>query len=177
MANIFKTPGAPTERPPTTASKKGKGCPCAFNNKDSSARAGAVSRPSKACMRRVGPTPWLCNKKAPPPMPLDCGSTKPKTICTAIAASTADPPACNMSRPAWEANGLALATAVLWVITSVLRFIELAISGCNGEVAATVGVASIAGLYALFSEGCQLTQPATRTTSKKAWAITHVRKW
>jgi hypothetical protein len=82
-----------------------------------------------------------------------------------------------MSSPAWEANGLALATAVLWVITSVLRFIELAISGCNGEVAATVGVASIAGLYALFLEGCQLTQPATRTTSKKAWAITHVRKW
>ena len=82
-----------------------------------------------------------------------------------------------MSRPVWEANGLALATAVLWVITSVLRFTELAISGCNGEVAATVRVASIAGLYALLLEGCQLTQPATRTTNKTAWAITQVRKW
>jgi hypothetical protein len=82
-----------------------------------------------------------------------------------------------MSRPAWEANGLALATAVLWVITSVLRFTELAISGCKGEVAATVRVASIAGLYALSSEDCQLTQPASRTTSKTAWVITQVRKW
>jgi hypothetical protein len=82
-----------------------------------------------------------------------------------------------MSSPAWEANGLALATAVLWVITSVLRFIELAISGCNGEVAATALFASIADLYAVFSEDCQFTQPAIAQTSKTAWGITNVRKW
>jgi hypothetical protein len=71
----------------------------AFDGRET-APAGAVSRPSKACMCLVAPAPVLCNKKAPPPMPLDCGSTNPKTICTAIAASTADPPACNISRPA-----------------------------------------------------------------------------
>ncbi len=33
---------------------------------------------------------------APPPMPEDCGSTSVRTSCTAIAASTALPPAASM---------------------------------------------------------------------------------
>ena len=45
----------------------------------------AVSRPSQACTR----PPSQCSRKAPPPMPLLCGSTRVSTICTATAASTA----------------------------------------------------------------------------------------
>ena len=37
--------------------------------------------------------PVLCSRKAPPPMPLDWGSTSVSTICTAMAASMAEPPA------------------------------------------------------------------------------------
>jgi hypothetical protein len=48
-------------------------------------------------------------------MPLDCGSTSPSTICTAIAASMAEPPACSTPLPASAANGLAAATANLLV--------------------------------------------------------------
>ena len=44
-------------------------------------------------------------------MPLDCGSTNVNTICTAIAASTADPPALSTRYPASVASGLAAATA------------------------------------------------------------------
>ena len=55
--------------------------------------------------------PSQCSKKAPPPMPLDCGSTKPSTICTAIAASSAEPPARRICSPASVASGLAAATA------------------------------------------------------------------
>src|SRR5918992_4436269 len=48
--------------------------------------------------------------KAPPPMPEDSGSTKPSIICTAIAASTAEPPRFNTSAPASAASGCAAAT-------------------------------------------------------------------
>ena len=46
-------------------------------------------------------------------MPLDCGSTSVSTICTAIAASTAEPPALSTWKPASVASGLAAATANL----------------------------------------------------------------
>ena len=44
--SMRKVPGAPTERPPTTASAKVIGCPSGLRNSCSSAAAGAVSRPS-----------------------------------------------------------------------------------------------------------------------------------
>jgi 5-oxoprolinase (ATP-hydrolysing) len=47
---------------------------------------------------------------APPPRPELCGSTRFSTSCTAIAASTALPPARRISRPASAASGLAAAT-------------------------------------------------------------------
>ena len=65
------------------------GLPSAPMNSFSVAAAGAVSRPSQATSSR----PLLCSRKAPPPMPLDCGSTRLSTICTATAASMALPPA------------------------------------------------------------------------------------
>ena len=76
----------------------------------SSAAAGAVSRPSQAC------TVWplLCINIAPPPMPLDCGSTSASTICTAMAASSAEPPSRRMRKPASVASGLAAATMKCW---------------------------------------------------------------
>ena len=52
-----------------------------------SPRRGAVSRPSYASRRRVRAS--CTSMKPPPPMPDDCGSTRPSTSCTAIAASTA----------------------------------------------------------------------------------------
>jgi len=48
--------------------------------------------------------------KAPPPIPEDCGSTRLSTICVAIAASIAVPPARSISSPAAAASGLAAAT-------------------------------------------------------------------
>jgi hypothetical protein len=47
---------------------------------------------------------------APPPMPEDSGSTSPSIICTAIAASTAEPPRFSISAPASAASGWAAAT-------------------------------------------------------------------
>lgn len=46
---------------------------------------------------------------APPPIPDDCGSTSASTICVAIAASIAVPPAFSMSKPACVASGFAAA--------------------------------------------------------------------
>lgn len=43
-------------------------------------------------------------------MPLDCGSTSVSTIWTAMAASTAVPPAASTSYPASTASGLAAVT-------------------------------------------------------------------
>src|SRR5687768_12690316 len=48
--------------------------------------------------------------KAPPPMPEDSGSTRPSIACTAIAASTAEPPRFRISAPASAASGCAAAT-------------------------------------------------------------------
>jgi hypothetical protein len=42
-----------------------------------------------------------------PPMPFDVGSMSPRQAFTAIAASTALPPAFNTSSPAWAASGCA----------------------------------------------------------------------
>ena len=100
-------PGTPTARPPTRACGKGMGLPPGSTNRRSSAAAGAVSRPSQACSA----LPSQCSKNAPPPMPLDCGSTRVNTICTATAASSALPPARSIWAPASAASGLAAATA------------------------------------------------------------------
>ncbi len=48
-ASMRSTPGAPTERPPTTPFTRESGVPSGFWNSFSVAAAGAVSRPSYAC--------------------------------------------------------------------------------------------------------------------------------
>ena len=53
-------------------------------------------------------------------MPLDCGSTRPSTICTATAASTAEPPDLSTSQPALDASGLAVTTMYLEVCRAFL---------------------------------------------------------
>ena len=65
------------------------GLPSGRKNIVGLAAAGADSRPSQACTA----LPSQVIRNAPPPIPLDCGSTRDKTICTAMAASTALPPA------------------------------------------------------------------------------------
>ena len=111
-------------------------------------------------------------------MPLDCGSTKPNTICTAIAASTAEPPACNISRPAFEAKGLALATAVFCVMTSVLRTNPLAISGCKGVLDASDALEAIWAVKGLGSrlEVCQCAHPPKTHPTQIAWHTEEERK-
>ena len=54
-------------------------------------------------------TSSVAGLEAPPPMPLDCGSTRVSTICMAMAASMALPPARSIARPASLASGLAAA--------------------------------------------------------------------
>src|SRR6516164_3520253 len=51
-------------------------------------------------------------RKAPPPIPELCGSTRPSVACTATAASTAEPPLRRISSPACTARGSAAATQV-----------------------------------------------------------------
>ena len=65
-------------------------------------------------------------------MPEDCGSTSVSTSCTAIAASTALPPARSTCRPASVASGLAAATAVWRVDQPGLLVVPEAISGWSG---------------------------------------------
>ena len=126
-------PGTPTARPPVTTSLKGKGLPLSMN-RSCGASTGAVSRPSNTCNCR----PSWCSKNAPPPIPLDCGSTKVNTICTAIAASTAEPPACKIRYPASLANGCAAATPRCFNGQPGLSVQPLDASGCTlGDVCAT----------------------------------------
>ncbi|CAM3492920.1 hypothetical protein CUTA107171_28215 [Cupriavidus taiwanensis] len=102
------TPGVPTERPPIWASLNDIGLPSGRMNRFSVAPAGAVSRPSKACT--FLPSQYMM--KAPPPMPVACGSTSVSTACMAMAASMAEPPWRSMARPASVASGLA--AAAIW---------------------------------------------------------------
>ena len=55
---------------------------------------------SRGRPRPAAGAPSQCSAKAPPPMPLACGSTSVSTICTATAASTAEPPRCSTCTPA-----------------------------------------------------------------------------
>src|SRR5690349_14959409 len=57
---------------------------------------------------------------APPPSPLDCGSTRPSTACTATAPSAAVPPARMTSQPALLAYGLAVTTMYVCVVPTFL---------------------------------------------------------
>src|SRR6056297_2174980 len=66
---------------------------------------GAVSRPSSVVTSPVSAS--YQTRNAPPPMPELCGSTNPRTVCTATMASAAVPPARSTSAPASTANGLA----------------------------------------------------------------------
>ena len=71
------------------------------------APSGAVSRPSHAAISPFSELNESINP--PPPMPLDCGSTRPRTIWAAMAASTAEPPERSISSPASAASGFAAA--------------------------------------------------------------------
>src|SRR5690606_30423868 len=74
-------------------------------------------------------------RNAPPPMPDDCGSTSPSTVCTAISASAALPPSRNISRPASAASGCAATTMRRSARTTCLAFVPVAISGATASVA------------------------------------------
>ena len=102
------TPGTPTDRPLSAASRKSTGLPSSSRNRSGRAFFGAVSRPSSALSLRV--TPSQCSRNAPPPMPEDCGSTRPSTAWAAMAASTALPPWRRMASAASDAAGSAVAT-------------------------------------------------------------------
>ena len=82
--------------------------PSACRNQLGSAPAGAFSRPSNVVML---PPASPRTRKPPPPMPELCGSTTVKASITAIAASTAFPPACSIARPASSARGSAALTS------------------------------------------------------------------
>ena len=70
------------------------------------ARAGAAASPSKEVSFPA--TPSQCITSEPPPMPEDCGSTRPSTIWAAIAASMGVPPLSSMARAARVARGCAV---------------------------------------------------------------------
>ena len=72
------------------------------------AAIGAVSRPSNVVSSLVVASNHT--RKAPPPIPELCGSTKPRTACTATIASAAVPPSFRTRAPAVAAWGLATAT-------------------------------------------------------------------
>ena len=147
---VATVPGVPTERPPTTASKKGSGLPSASRKSDGVASAGAVSRPSK-----VVRSPLLASyqtRNAPPPRPEDCGSTRPSMACTATRASAALPPSRRIFNPACAAIGLAAATMNDFAVTS--RAVDVAVEA-SGAVASEAcwdqaGVASAMGDQVLF---------------------------
>ena len=108
ISSMETTPGMPTDNPPGMACGLVRGLPFASRNMSARAEAGAISRPSKLVVFFVLGS--NSSMKAPPPMPDDSGSTRPSTICTAMAASTALPPARSISSPASAASGLAAAT-------------------------------------------------------------------
>ena len=101
------TPGTPTDSPPTTAVIRPIALPLA-RKRSSFAAAGAVSRPSNVLSALAFLSQWI--RKAPPPMPEDCGSTWFNTSCTAMAASTALPPSFRIFAPTWAAMGFAATT-------------------------------------------------------------------
>jgi len=94
-------PGTPTESPPGITCDFGRGFPSGPRNMSDAADAGAVSLPSKVVTFFVAGS--YSTRNAPPPMPEDSGSTRVSTICAAMAASTAEPPAWSISSPALAA--------------------------------------------------------------------------
>ena len=105
LQHAHSAPGTPTERPPTTASaqRAGAGRPAPRN----SVCVGRGRRGLAAVEGLDVATPSWCSRKAPPPMPLDCGSTSVSTIWTAMAASMAEPPRAQHLRGPrrWPADG------------------------------------------------------------------------
>ena len=89
-SSMRSTPGTPTERPPTAASRNASGLLLIQETIGPSPRP-ARSRGRRSCAASSRSRDQ-CSRNAPPPMPEDSGSTRPSTICTAIAASTAEPP-------------------------------------------------------------------------------------
>ena len=136
-------PGTPTERPPTTASMNGIGLPSRPMNRSGFAVAGAVSRPSSV-ESEPRPASLQCTRKAPPPMPELCGSTRLSTSCTAIAASTALPPARSISRPASAASGFAAATMYFWAVPRLFAVRPVGASGAGASCCAKASVPAAA---------------------------------
>ena len=104
-------------RPPRRRSRAA--CRPAPRNSCGVAAAGAVSRASKVVT--VPAAASYQARKAPPPRPEDCGSTRPSTVCTATSASAALPPARSTSSPASAASGLAATTICRLACTTGLR--------------------------------------------------------
>src|SRR5262249_39343535 len=139
MSSILSTPGTPTERPPTTALRNARGRPCASRKRSGVAAAGAVSRPSNAttCV------PSYSKSNAPPPMPEDCGSVKPSIIWAAMAASTAEPPCCNISWPASVASGCAVAIIARVARTTAFSRKPVALSGAISGLSGAGGTCMV----------------------------------
>src|SRR5215510_5240853 len=149
MSSILSTPGTPTERPPTTASRQARGLPCASRKRSGVAAAGAVSRPSNATTC----APSWSKSKAPPPMPEDCGSVNPSTNCAAIAASTAEPPCCKIEQPAAVARGLAVAIIARLARTTAFSVKPVALSGALSELPAIDGTSIARGSLSALKKG------------------------
>ena len=106
--NMANTPGTPVDKPLFLASRKPIGLLSASKNISAVAAAGAVSRPSNTEIAFSEAS--KCTINPPPANPELCGSTKLSTASIAMAASTAEPPALNISNPASVAWGLAVTT-------------------------------------------------------------------
>ena len=75
-------------------------------------------------------------------MPDDCGSMSPRTSCTAIAASAAEPPCRRIRYPASTACGLAAATIQCFAVTGCLSVQPDGCSGAGLCASATAGAKS-----------------------------------
>src|SRR5947209_9622719 len=80
-------------------------------------------------MKCVAPSAMRMSMNPPPPRLPACGCTTANANPTATAASTALPPACMISTPAWEANSCTLTTIPCAACTGCVE------DAANGAVA------------------------------------------
>ena len=116
------------------------------------AAKGAVSRPSNVVSFLVVASNHT--RKAPPPIPELCGSTKPRTACTATIASAAVPPSFRTRAPAVAAWGLATATIQSFAKTGLpLAFAASEVATSGERVSSSIAKA-ISASGKTSSEAC-----------------------
>ena len=145
-------PGVPTDRPPTTASKKPIGSPSGVWNSVGVASSGAVSRPSSVVTSPLSAS--YQTRNAPPPRPELCGSTSPRTACTATIASAAVPPSRSTRAPASTASGFAAATIQFSASTGVPASLAASAAKAASERVPKVLPVSVAASGATASAVC-----------------------